>query len=81
MPASVARARKPRRLGLLEGKMKVPARLLEPMSEEELADWNGDDLSWAKPLVDEGLSELDRGKAIPAEDVFARVEARLRATR
>jgi predicted transcriptional regulator len=38
-------------------------------------------LSWAKPLVDEGLSELDRGEAIPAEEVFARVEARLRATR
>jgi Arc/MetJ-type ribon-helix-helix transcriptional regulator len=38
-----------------------------------------DDLSWAKPLVGEGLAELDRGEAIPAEDVFARVEARLRA--
>ena len=35
------RSRKPRRLGLLEGKMKVPARLLEPMTEEELADWYG----------------------------------------
>jgi antitoxin (DNA-binding transcriptional repressor) of toxin-antitoxin stability system len=33
--------RKPRRLGLLEGKMKAPARLLEPMTEEELADWYG----------------------------------------
>ena len=36
------RSRKPRRLGLLEGKMKVPARLLEPMTEEELSDWYGD---------------------------------------
>jgi antitoxin (DNA-binding transcriptional repressor) of toxin-antitoxin stability system len=33
--------RRPRRLGLLEGKMKAPARLLEPMTEEELADWYG----------------------------------------
>ena len=33
--------RKPRRLGLLEGKMKAPPRLLEPMTEEELADWYG----------------------------------------
>ena len=33
--------RKPRRLGLLEGKMKVPARLLEPMTQEELDDWYG----------------------------------------
>jgi antitoxin ParD1/3/4 len=37
-----------------------------------------DDLAWAKPLVEEGLAELDRGQAIPAEEVFARVEARLR---
>jgi len=36
-------SRKPRRLGLLEGKMKVPARLLEPMTEDELADWYGND--------------------------------------
>lgn len=33
--------RKARRLGLLEGKMTVPSRLLEPMSEEDLADWYG----------------------------------------
>ena len=37
-----------------------------------------DDLAWAKPLVEEGLAELDQGQAIPAEEVFARVEARLR---
>jgi len=37
-----ARPRKPRRLGLLEG-MKVPARLLEPMTQEELADWYGNE--------------------------------------
>jgi antitoxin (DNA-binding transcriptional repressor) of toxin-antitoxin stability system len=39
----VQRPRKPRRLGLLEGKMKAPARLLEPMTQEELADWYGSD--------------------------------------
>ena len=33
--------RKPRRLGLLEGKMQVPARLLEPMTQEELDDRYG----------------------------------------
>jgi antitoxin (DNA-binding transcriptional repressor) of toxin-antitoxin stability system len=33
--------RKPRRLGLLEGKTKVPARLLEPTAKDELADWYG----------------------------------------
>ncbi len=40
-PNGAIRQRKPRRLGLLEGKMKVPDRLLEPMTEEELADWYG----------------------------------------
>jgi antitoxin (DNA-binding transcriptional repressor) of toxin-antitoxin stability system len=29
--------------GRLKGKMKVPERLMEPMSEEELRDWYGDD--------------------------------------
>jgi antitoxin (DNA-binding transcriptional repressor) of toxin-antitoxin stability system len=28
--------------GRLKGKMKVPARLMEPMTEEELKDWYGD---------------------------------------
>jgi antitoxin (DNA-binding transcriptional repressor) of toxin-antitoxin stability system len=36
-----ARPRKPRRLGLLEGKMQVPARLLEPMTQDELTNWYG----------------------------------------
>jgi antitoxin (DNA-binding transcriptional repressor) of toxin-antitoxin stability system len=39
----LARLRKPRRLGLLEGKMTVPARLLEPMTQEEVADWYGNE--------------------------------------
>jgi predicted transcriptional regulator len=37
-----------------------------------------EDLAWAQPLIAEGLAELDRGEAMPAEEVFARVEARLR---
>ena len=32
-----------RRLGHLKGKIQAPARLMEPMSEEELRDWYGDD--------------------------------------
>lgn len=37
-----------------------------------------DDLAWAEPLVAEGLAELDRGETVPAEQVFARIEAQLR---
>jgi antitoxin ParD1/3/4 len=35
-------------------------------------------LAWAKPLVDEGLAELNRGVSIPSEEVFASLEALLR---
>ena len=35
--------KEPRKLGHLKGKMQVPERLMEPMSEEELKDWYGDD--------------------------------------
>jgi antitoxin ParD1/3/4 len=35
-------------------------------------------VAWAKPLVEEGLAELDRGESIPAEEVFASLDALLR---
>jgi Arc/MetJ-type ribon-helix-helix transcriptional regulator len=37
-----------------------------------------EEMTWAEPLVAEGLAELDQGQAIPAEDVFAQIESRLR---
>lgn len=37
-----------------------------------------EELAWAKPLVDEGLAELDRGESISADEVFSRIEASLR---
>lgn len=43
LASNEATARKPRRLGLLEGKMSVPVRLLEPMVHAELADWYGEE--------------------------------------
>ena len=39
--AGDGRARKPVRLGLMQGKMTVPDDLLAPMSEDELLDWYG----------------------------------------
>lgn len=38
-----------------------------------------DELAWAKPLIADGLAELDRGEALEANEVFARLEGRLRA--
>jgi hypothetical protein len=35
------------------------------------------DLSWAKPYLDEARASLARGEGIPADKVFAAIEARL----
>jgi prevent-host-death family protein len=37
-----AEGRPVRRPGRLKGKLTVPARLMEPMSEQELQDWYGE---------------------------------------
>ena len=36
------------------------------------------DLSWAKPYLDEARASLAAGKGIPAEQVFAEVDERLK---
>lgn len=41
-PKGAAQGRAARRPGRLKGKLVVPARLMEPMSEEELKDWYGE---------------------------------------
>ena len=49
----------------------------ERIAELELDE--SDDLSWAKPLVDEGLAALERGKFITLEEHKARNAARIAA--
>jgi len=36
------------------------------------------DLSWAKPYIDEARASLARGEGVPAAQVFAEVDARLK---
>jgi predicted transcriptional regulator len=31
------------------------------------------DLSWAKPYIDEGLADLEAGRVVPAEQVYAEI--------
>ena len=45
----------------------------ERIAEEE------DDLDWAKPLVDEGIAQLDRGEFLTLDEHKARIAARLAA--
>ena len=56
------------------------ARLL---IDERIADreFDNDDLSWAKPFVDDGLAALDRGEFISLEEYKARNASRLAALR
>jgi Arc/MetJ-type ribon-helix-helix transcriptional regulator len=37
-----------------------------------------DDLAWAKPYVDVARQSAARGETVPAEDVLAEIDARLR---
>jgi len=51
----------------------IDERLLERAIEEE------DDLSWAKPYVDEARAEIARGEGISLEEHKRRIAARLAA--
>lgn len=42
--------------------------------EQLVADEDGD-LSWAKPLVDEAVAQLDRGERVSHEEVWADVKS------
>ncbi len=48
----------------------VAAAIQRMMLDDDIDD---DDLSWAKPLIEEGLAELDRGESYSHEEVFAHV--------
>ena len=51
--------------------------------DERIADreHDDDDLSWAKPMIDQGLAALERGEFITLEEHKARNAARLAALR
>lgn len=46
------------------------AELMRPIDTE--------DLSWAKPYIDEARASLARGEGLPAEEVFAETDAWLK---
>jgi antitoxin ParD1/3/4 len=42
------------------------------------ADDDDDDYMWAKPLIDEGIADLDAGRSYTSAEVLARIEASLK---
>ena len=57
------------------------ARQLIDEALSERAREEEDDMAWAKPLVDEGLTAFERGDFITPEEHRARSAARLAALR
>jgi predicted transcriptional regulator len=51
----------------------VESLVMDDRLEAKLAD---EDLSWAKPYIDEGLADLEAGRVYPAEQVHAELRAR-----
>jgi antitoxin ParD1/3/4 len=47
----------------------------------ELMSVDGDDLAWARPLVDEARASIARGEGVPADAVKAELDAYLRGSR
>ena len=39
------------------------------------------DLSWAKPYIDEGLADIEAGRTVPAEQVYAEFRAKFSRSR
>ena len=46
---------------------------------DAIAEHEGDDMAWAKPLVDEALAEVERGEAMSLAEFEARIDARMAA--
>jgi Arc/MetJ-type ribon-helix-helix transcriptional regulator len=40
-----------------------------------------DDLEWARPLIEAGLADVERGQVIPGDEAIADLEAMLRKPR
>jgi len=58
------------------GAFKTPAEAIA-FAVRQLSD--PDDLSWAKPLVDEALAEIERGEGIPRDEAMKQVRAHIAA--
>jgi antitoxin ParD1/3/4 len=56
----------------------VEALVADDRAQASLAN---EDLSWAKPYIDEGIAALERGDVIPAEEVYAELRAKFSTRR
>ena len=45
------------------------------------AELDAADLSWAKPYIEEGLADIEAGRTVPAEQVYAELRAKFSRSR
>jgi antitoxin ParD1/3/4 len=54
-------------------------QVIDERMAEDAVDIDDDDLAWAKPLVDEGIAQFERGEYVTQEEYEPRTTARLAA--
>lgn len=66
-----------------EGRFESIEDAVEALVEDDRihAKLLDEDLSWAKPYIDEGLAAAERGEVVPAEEVYAEIRAKFAARR
>jgi antitoxin ParD1/3/4 len=65
------------RFGSLEEAIEALVRE-DQITQEEL---EGAELSWAQPYIDKGLADVEAGRTVSAEEVYADLRARFARTR
>ena len=60
-----------------EGRFESIEDAVEALVADDRAEaaLDEEDLSWAKPYIEEGLADLEAGRTIPAEQVHAELRA------
>jgi predicted transcriptional regulator len=62
-----------------EGRFESLEQAVEVLVDEDRVNQavlDRSDLSWAQPYIDKGLADLEAGRVIPAEEVFAELRNR-----
>jgi len=66
-----------------EGRFESIEDAVEALVADDRAEaaLDEEDLSWAKPYIEEGLADLEAGRTIPAEQVYAELRAKFSRSR
>lgn len=64
-----------------EGRFESVEEAVEALVADDRAQASDEDLSWAKPYIEEGLAALAKGDVIPAEQVHAELRAKFASRR